>query len=209
MIEFERSFERRFSSNMSLEEVDVAYRKWLLKGGGENPPSDPSADEKVAADDWCKRCVALIEEAEDLAKAGISRNGFEFDDLKRRAMSLADECFTGSDRGVVFAYVAQAYDKARRSAKESETREKVEKWIPYPRMDAEKFKVIREIQKLAAFGDGYEERLGNVCAEFMRNYNDAQLCESAQANGRLFSKLKGVYFRVYVGWRETIEVSFV
>ena len=190
MKEFEMAFESRFSQGEDFSEIDIAYRKWLLKGSVDNSPSNPSESERVAADDWYKRCLALIEEAVDLAKAGISRTGFEFDDLKRRAIAIADECFVGSDRGIVFAYCAQAYDKARRSAEESETREKVEKWIPYDKMEAEKFKAVCQIQRLAAFGDGYEERLGNVCTEFMRNYNDAQLCELAQANGRLFSKLK-------------------
>lgn len=190
MKEFEKAFDRRFSPNASFGEIDVVYRKWLLKGGVENPPSNPPEEEQIAAEDWCRRCRELIDEATDLAATGIVRTGFEFDDLKRRAIAIADECFAGSDRGIVFGYVAQAYDKARETSEESETREKVVKWIPYPRMEAEKFRAVREIQKLAAFGDEYEERLGNVCAEFMRNYNDAQLCESALANGRLFSKLK-------------------
>ena len=190
MTEFEMAFERRFSQGENFSVIDIAYRKWLLKGCGENPPGNPPEEERIAAEDWRRRCSELIDEAKDLATSGIARTGFEFDDLKRRAMALADECFAGSDRGIVFGYVAQAYDKVRETLEESETREKVVKWIPYPRMDAEKFKAVREIQKLAAFGDEYEERLGNVCAEFMRNYEDAQLCESAQENGRLFSKLK-------------------
>ena len=190
MTEFEMAFERRFSQGDNFSVIDIAYRKWLLKGCGENPPSNPPEEERIAAEDWRRRCSGLINEAKALATAGIVRTGFEFDDLKRRAMALADECFAGSDRGIVFGYVAQAYDKARETSDESETRDKVEKWISYDRMEAEKLKAVREIQKLAAFGDGYEERLGNVCAEFMRNYNDVQICESAQANGKLFSKLK-------------------
>jgi hypothetical protein len=190
MTEFEKAYESRFLRDNNIESIDAEYRKWLLKGCGENSPSNPPEEERIAAENWCKRCRELIDEAKDLATAGIVRTGLEFDDLKRRAIAIADECFVGSDRGIVFAYCAQAYDKARQSAKESETREKIEKWIPYDRMETEKFKAVCEIQRLAAFGDGYEERLGNVCAEFMRNYNDAQLCELAQANGRLFSKLK-------------------
>lgn len=190
MTEFEKAFESRFLCNRDIESTDVTYRKWLLKGSVDNSPSNPSERERIAADDWYKRCLALIEEAEDLAKAGISRTGFEFDDLKRRAIAIADECFVGSDRGIVFAYCAQAYDKAKKSVNESESKKEVVRWIVYPRMEAEKFKIVREIQKWAGFGEEYKERLNDICAEFMRNYDDALLCELAQANGRLFSKLK-------------------
>lgn len=190
MTEFEKAFESRFSCNRDIESTAVTYRKWLLKGSVDNSPSNPSDGERIAADDWYKRCLALIEEAEDLAKAGISRTGFEFDDLKRRAIAIADECFVGSDRGIVFAYCAQAYDKAKKSVNESESKKEVVRWIVYPRMEAEKFKIVREIQKWAGFGEEYKEHLNDICAEFMRNYNDALLCESAQANGRLFSELK-------------------
>ena len=94
----------------------------------------------------------LIDEAKNLAEAGVPRDGLKFDDLKRRAMALADECFWRPDRGIVFGYVAQAYDKAGGSATGPERNEDVAKWITYPRMDAEKFRMVREIQKMASFG---------------------------------------------------------
>ena len=190
MADFERAFEARFLIGNGARSVDTSYRKWLLKGAHGECPAEPSKEEKENAEEWHGRCKMLIDEAKSLAEAGIPRDGLKFDDLKRRAMALADECFRGPDRGIVFGYVAQAYDKAGGSATGPERNEDVTKWITYPRMDAEKFRMVREIQKLASFGDEYKEKLSDICAEFMRDYNDASLCEIAQANGVLFSKLK-------------------
>lgn len=191
MTDFERAFEARFSIEDEKRGVDTSYRKWLLKGSNGECPTVPSEEEMKSAKEWHGRCEMLIDEAKRLAEAGVPRDGFEFDDLKRRAMALADDCFRGQDRGIVFGYVAQAYDKAGGSVTGPEWNEDVAKWITYPRMDAEKFRMVREIERFAGWGDDYKSTVDDLCKKFKENYVDAEkLIDIAVSNGALFQCLK-------------------
>lgn len=193
MLEIERAFERQFSVNANTSNVDIAYRKWLLNGAQGTPPSTPAESERVDAENWCKRCQDLIAEAKVLAEAGIGKISFEFDDLKRRAQSLDDECFSGTDWGTVFGYAAQAFDAASIIPDSLSQAEAVDsKWIAIPYIsDKDKFRDLLNIQKIASRDGDNSSELARVCGEFLAKYKESSgLVEDAKSNGSLLVRLK-------------------
>lgn len=191
------AFNKRFNAGEAKCSLDViAYRKWLLNGSKGVVPVQLPTDELDASNDWHARYAKLIEEAKHLAASGEQRGGLPFDSLKRRAIALADECFTGPDRGIVFGKVAQAFDAASLPSNtdaDDNVRGETEqaKWSSYPFVaDHDKFLLLMEIQKYSSWGDNQAENLVSLRDKFRTCYpNDVALMEKAESNGRILWEL--------------------
>ena len=185
------------------------YCKRLLKSRKSTGviPKGLSPIECQKAEDWFGRCEKLFEEAERLANSGEDRKGLAFDDLKRRSLALADEVFSGPDRGAVFGRVAQAFDAALSGGKPKKpSRQKscgqnaIEEidghWEPYPPLSPAKSWALNEIQKFAGWDPPATENLDAAKESFLEKFPaDRELVQMAEFNGSLYRELRNFAYR--------------
>lgn len=206
---FEKYFEN--TSTQTSEGVHGMrnYCKWLLKGRKGKDPTTLDSDAAGKANEWYGRCEQLFNEAERLALSGEDRKGLAFDDLKRRSLALADEVFSGVDRGLVFGRVAQVFDSALsgvnkvKKVSQAVSCEKGqgeyinEHWMPYPRLDSKKYLALCDVQKFAGWDPPSPEDLSRVKESFLKKYPaDRDLVQMAESNGRLYRKLLDSAYRL-------------
>lgn len=211
MIDLEKKFEEFFAPK-ELNTFSCGlmnYCKWLLKNRKGSCPKTATATERKKAEEWYGRCVNLFEEAERLANSGEDRKSLAFDDLKRRSLALADEVFSGSDRGLVFGLVAQAFDVAlggggkqkKASHQASHGQNAIKEidghWEPYPLLSPAKAWALNEVQKFAGWDPPAPEELAKAKETFLQKYPaDAALVQKAEANGRLYQELMTSAFQL-------------
>ena len=200
-----------FPGNQS-ERVSCTLREyclWLVHGKKGRGPRPIDSMQMRKGDKWYARCEELFREAENLARSGVQRGDMSFDDLKQRSLALADEVFSGSDRGVVFGRIAKVFDSAMRGGvtpnkvsqqvSHEKSREKGidGHWISYPRMDLAKYLALNEIQRFAGWDPPSPENLARVKESFLKKYPvDQDLVQKAETNGRLYRVLMASAFQL-------------
>ncbi len=199
--EFEKYFENITVQTNGGEHGMRDYCKWLLKGRKGKEPMALDPETKRRSSEWYGRCEQLFKEAERLALSGEDRNGRAFDDLKQRSLALADEVFSGADRGIVFGRVAQVFDEKVNSVLPSAggVNGIDGVWEPYPLLDKGEYAVLMEIQKFAGWGAGYREDMRLAKERFVERFpGDQHLIAIAESNGRLFSEVKNWAYKLGV-----------
>ena len=172
------------------------YCRWLLKGKSGQAPNEVSPEDADFVAEWQKKVDAMLHRAEELAKAGEGRGSMAFDRLKKDSLALADEVFTGSDRGIVFGRVAQTFDsvatEVAQGGVESETSEtQPETWHAYPRLEPDAYRLLLDVQKYYGWGDHGANDLARAQKDFLEKCPRREdLIDLARANGWLLKDLK-------------------
>ena len=203
-------FDVRFGLKQDVARRDsrvADYCRWFLKGKSGQAPTEICPEDADFVAEWQKKVNALIHRAEELAKAGEGRGGMAFDRLKKDSLTLADEVFTGSDRGVVFGRVAQTFDsvatEVAQGGEESKTSEaQPETWHAYPRLEPDVYRLLLDVQKYYGWGDHGANDLARAQKDFLEKCPGREdLIDLARANGWLLKDLKeqayGFGFRKY------------
>lgn len=184
----------RTSASVGARGADVGkYCLWAMNRKGGEPPIALTAEEEPRVQKWIERADALVDEAQRLAVAGETRGGVAFDSLKQRSLTLADEFFSGPQRGCVFIRVAQAFDRALAGggAPAHPKRRNGEIWQDYGGVEDRAFALLKAIQKFSGWGEQGANDFEQAQRAFLTNYpGRAELVERALSNGRLFNKVQ-------------------
>lgn len=207
MIDLLNVFKKRFPVGQ-LKEFSrelCEYCLWLIRNKKGRKPRQIDGIQIRKGDEWYARCEELFREAENLVHSGVQRGDMLFDDLKQRSFALADEVFSGPDRGAVFGRIAKMFDSAVRPNKVSQpvSREKSRAkdidgcWISYPRMDPARYLALNEIQKFAGWNPPSPENLAKAKESFLKKYPAGQdLVQMAESNGKLYHELQASAFQL-------------
>jgi len=200
------AFDARFGSERGPDTVfsfphnegAVKYCLWALKGVGGEPPIVLSDAETAHVKDWLGRVESLLDEARNLAISGESRGGMAFDNLKKRSLQLADEFFSGPQRGVVFVRVAQAFDQTVSGQIPSAPAGGVlGMWKAYPHLEKPEYLLLLDIQKFSSWGPSSREDYLRCREQFEQRYpNDKSLIADAVENGQLFNRIKSKAYKL-------------
>jgi len=180
------------------------YCLWLVHNKKGKEPKLFDREQARKCDEWYMRCEALYCDAENMARSGVQRGDMAFDDLKRRALALADEMFTSSDRGIVFCRVAHVFDSAQSGIDKPKIVRHMfhgadfgSSWTLYPQIPRRRFWGLREIQRVAGWDPPSPECLAKVKESFLKKYPaDEELVQLAEANGRLYRALMTSAFQL-------------
>ena len=207
MIDLLNVFKKRFPVGQ-LKEFSrelCEYCLWLIRNKKGRKPRQIDGIQIRKGDEWYARCEELFREAENLVHSGVQRGDMLFDDLKQRSLALADEVFSGPDRGTVFGRIAKMFDSAVRPNKVSQpmSREKSRgkdvdgHWISYPQIDTAKYLALNEIQKFAGWDPPSPENLAKAKESFLKKYPACQdLVQMAESNGKLYHELQASAFQL-------------
>lgn len=192
-------FDVRFGLKQDVVRRDsrvADYCRWFLKGKSGQAPAEICPEDTDFVAEWQKKVDALLHRAEELAKAGEGRGGMAFDRLKKDSLTLADEVFTGSDRGVIFGRVAQTFDSiatevAQGGAESRTSEDQPETWHAYPRLEPDAYRLLLDVQKFYGWGDHGANDLARAQKDFLKECPGREdLIDLARANGWLLKDLK-------------------
>ena len=196
-------FDMRFGLNPKGSCHDPAicdYCRWLLKGKSGQAPNELRPEDADFVAEWQRKVDALLHRADELAKAGEGRGGTAFDRLKKDSLALADEVFAGPDRGIVFCRVAQTYDDQIKCLTDSPQKATVATghgWRPYPKLEDEAPKLLRDVQKFSGWGENAHADFERARTAFLRKYPQGEdLVKDAIANAKLFNETKEMAYRM-------------
>ena len=192
-------FDVRFGLNQDVARRDsrvADYCRWFLKGKSGQAPTEICPEDADFVAEWQKKVDALLHRAEELARAGDGRGSMAFDRLKKDSLTLADEVFTGPDRGGVFGRVAQTFDSvamevAQGGIESKTSKDQPETWHAYPRLEPDAYRLLLDVQKYYAWGDHGANDLARAQKDFLKECPGREdLIDLARANGWLLKDLK-------------------
>ena len=192
-------FDVRFGQKAEDASCDSSVRdycKWILKGKTGAKPCVTSPKDVEFAAAWEKRAEALMLRAEQLAKSGEERGSMAFDRLKKDSLSLADEVFEGSDRGIVFGRVAQVFDGivsegAQGGVGCEASKDQTGSWQAYPKLESDAYRLLLEVQKFYNWEGNGTQDLARAQKDFLEKCPGREdLIDLARANGLLLKGLK-------------------
>ena len=196
-------FDVRFGLKQEVARRDsrvADYCRWILKGKPGQAPNEVCPEDADFVAQWQRKVDALLHCAEELAKAGETRGSMAFDRLKKDSLALADEVFAGSDRGIVFCRVAQTYDNQVKRLTECPRKATVATgpgWCPYPELEDEVLKLLRDVQKFSGWGEGARADFEQARAAFLQKCPQGEgLVKDAIANAKLFNETKEKAYRM-------------
>ena len=177
----------------------VTYCRNLLKGSRDGAAA-LSSEEHAFVEKWHGRVMDVLELARHLAQSGEGRGSMAFDRLKKKALALADEVFSGPDRGIVFCRVAQTYDdqiKCLTDCPQKSTVATGTGWRPYPELEDGVLKLLRDVQKFSGWGETAHADFERARTAFLQKYPQGEgLVKDAIANAKLFNETKETAYRM-------------
>lgn len=192
-------FDARFGLKQEAarpESRTVDFCRWILAGKTGQAPADVRPEDAGFVAEWQRDVDALLVRAQELAKSGEKRGGMAFDRLKKDSLALADEVFTGPDRGIVFGRVAQTFDRvaaemARGGAGSETLDERAEAWQAYPWLEPDAYRLLLEVQKYYSWGENGAQNLARARGALLERCPGREdLVDLARDNGWLLKDLK-------------------